>query len=113
VERMRRTIEEQLRSELNDALAKHNKSTWRDMFCCCFPRKQGVSCTGCLSTAIAGPATGWCSWSWSAVLLSSCMHASCRMYVACHSCSRYFAVVIITWQRLCCVVTTATANRCG
>jgi hypothetical protein len=45
VERMRRTIEEQLRSELNDALAKHNKTTWRDMFCCCFPRKQGVSCT--------------------------------------------------------------------
>jgi hypothetical protein len=42
MERMRRTVEEQLRSELNDALAKHNKSTWRDMFCCCFPRKQGV-----------------------------------------------------------------------
>uniref|UniRef100_A0A383V6X7 C2 NT-type domain-containing protein n=1 Tax=Tetradesmus obliquus TaxID=3088 RepID=A0A383V6X7_TETOB len=45
VERMRRNIEEQLRSELNDALAKHNKTTWRDMFCCCFPRKQGVRIT--------------------------------------------------------------------
>jgi hypothetical protein len=52
LERMRRTVEEQLRSELNDALAKHNKSTWRDMLCCCFPRKQRVRC-GCAGTRAA------------------------------------------------------------
>lgn len=39
VERMRHTIEEQLRSELHEALAKHQGRSWRDLFCCCWPRR--------------------------------------------------------------------------
>ncbi|KAF8068253.1 hypothetical protein HT031_001940 [Scenedesmus sp. PABB004] len=35
VDRMRRTLEEQLRAELHDALAKHHGSSWRDWLCCC------------------------------------------------------------------------------
>lgn len=60
VERMRRNIEEQLRLELNDALAKHNKTTWRDMFCCCFPCKQGVSALPNPVMTVQG--SRWCSW---------------------------------------------------
>lgn len=36
--KMRRTIEDQLRVELNDVLAK-NSFSWREAFCCCFPKK--------------------------------------------------------------------------
>eukprot|EP00775_Hariotina_reticulata_P009982 gene9982-10137_t len=39
---IRRTIEDKLRSELNDVLASHNKTSWRDYLCCCLPRKQVV-----------------------------------------------------------------------
>jgi hypothetical protein len=35
--KLRRTIEDQLRVELNDVLSKSSRS-WRDLFCCCFPK---------------------------------------------------------------------------
>lgn len=38
IDKMRRTIEDQLRRELDDVLAVHNKTTWRDYLCCCCPR---------------------------------------------------------------------------
>lgn len=41
--KLRRTIEDQLRVELNDVLAKSSRC-WRDIFCCCFP-KHVVSIT--------------------------------------------------------------------
>jgi hypothetical protein len=37
--KLRRTIEDQLRVELNDVLAKSSRS-WRDIFCCCFPKRM-------------------------------------------------------------------------
>lgn len=36
--KLRRTIEDQLRVELNDVLAKSSFS-WRDAFCCCLPKR--------------------------------------------------------------------------
>lgn len=44
--RIRRTVEDQLRAELQDALASRNRFSWRSIFCCCFPRTQVRSITG-------------------------------------------------------------------
>lgn len=40
MDRMRRTLEEQLRTELNDVLAANEASGWRQYLCCCMPKKQ-------------------------------------------------------------------------
>lgn len=37
--KLRRTIEDQLRVELNDVLEQHS-FTWRSIFCCCFPKRK-------------------------------------------------------------------------
>jgi hypothetical protein len=43
--KLRRTIEDQLRVELNDVLAKSSFS-WRDVFCCCLPKRAVSDRTG-------------------------------------------------------------------
>lgn len=47
---MRRTIEDQLRGELQDALARHSGRSWRDLFCCCCGRggTRDVSAPACM-----------------------------------------------------------------
>lgn len=43
--KIRRTIEDQLRVELNEVLAQHSGINWRSIFCCCWPKRQ-VGCAG-------------------------------------------------------------------
>ena len=39
-DRIRRTVEDQLRAELDEMLAAHASGGWKAIFCCCFPRKE-------------------------------------------------------------------------
>lgn len=45
--KLRREIEDQLRLELHGALAKKQGFSWRDTFCCCFPRRKVSRLFGC------------------------------------------------------------------
>jgi hypothetical protein len=57
---MRTTLEEQLRAELSAQLEAQRQSSWRDMFCCCLPRKQvggqGTAAATCWAACAAGQA---------------------------------------------------------
>jgi hypothetical protein len=45
VEKIKRTVEDQLRAELDEMLAAHASGGWRAIFCCCFPRKEVRRCS--------------------------------------------------------------------